>query len=269
MATLREHDAVVSRKNMFHVDPRKLVMEPGYNVRDLTTSEAKVKLNDLMLSIIENGVRTPVTVRLRGDVMTVVAGHRRLTASMMAIAAGHALVSIPALAEDAATNDEARTLDLILSNSGEPLAPLEKAEVLRRLIGFGNTEAMIAQKLGWSTATVESYKSLIGANADVKAMIRAGDVSASAAIAAVKAHGEGAAGKLRATAAAAPLKATGAHKRVSARVTKKASGDESALSKKEIRSLVLGLRYIYNNYEGSAAERAKTALESAGVSLSA
>lgn len=266
MAQLRDHAAVTSRKNMFLVDPRLLKVDPGYNVRDLTTPEAKAGLVELKDSIKELGVQSPVMIRLKGEDMVIVRGHRRLAAAMLAIQEGAALVSIPAIAEETTVNDEQRTLDLIVSNSGEPLTALEKAEVVRRLIGYGNTVPMIAKKTGWTPATVENYKMLLTANADVRAMVKAGEVSTSAAIASVKAHGEGAGAKLKTAQAASPLNANGVRKKVSARTVKK-DADESSLSKVEIRSLILGLRYIVKHFEGEAYNRAKQALEAAGVPL--
>lgn len=268
MAALRQNEAIVSRFDAFRIDPRKLVIEPGYNVRDLTTPEAIAGLHALKDEIIaQGGVKTALTVRLKGDEVTVVRGHRRHAATMLAIAEGHNIVSIPAVPEDVGTNDESRVIDLVTSNSGEPLKPLEKAEVLQRLLGFGNTEAMVAKKTGWSAATIDGYKVLLSANSDVRTMIRNGELSPSSAIAAVREHGDAAGAVLATVRAAAAPKANGKNKKVSARATKKASGDETALGKKEIRSLVLGLRYIVQHFEGEAATRAASALEAAGVAL--
>lgn len=268
MAILRKHDAVVSRFDAFRIDPRQLQIEPGYNVRDLTTPDAIAGLHDLKREIIaQGGVKTALTVRIKGEGVYIVRGHRRHAATMLAIAEGHNIVSIPANPEDTGSNEESRVIDLVTSNSGKPLTPLESAEVMRRLIGFGNTDDMVMQKTGWSRGTIDGYKVLLGATVEVREMVRAGEVAASTAVAAIKSNGDEAGPVLRTLRGTATVGKNGKTKKVSARAARKAGGDDSALGKKEIRSLVLGLRYIAKHFDGEAGNRAVQALEAAGVSV--
>ena len=133
MAQLRDHDAIQAKRDFFMVDPRKLSVDPTYNVRDLTTPDAREGLDELKAMVRADGVQVPLVVRLIGDDLTIVQGHRRHTVVMELIAEGEDIKAIPAIAEAKGVNDADRTFDLLRSNSGQPLAPLEIAEVVKRL----------------------------------------------------------------------------------------------------------------------------------------
>lgn len=179
MAQLRDHGAIQAKRDFFMVDPRKLSIDPTYNVRDLTTPEAREGLDELKAMVRADGVQIPLVVRMVGDDLTIVQGHRRHTVVMELIAEGEDIKAIPALAERKGVNDADRTFDLLLSNSGQPLAPLEIAEVVKRLINYGWTEAQIAQRRGWrSTQTVTNYLSLLEMPEAVKEHVKQGHVSA-------------------------------------------------------------------------------------------
>lgn len=182
MAQLRDHEAIQAKRDFFMVDPRKLTIDPCYNVRDLDAPAAKERLAELKESIRSDGVQIPILVRLVGEDMVIVQGHRRHRAVSELIAEGEEIRAIPAIAEAKGVNDADRTFDLLRSNSGEPLAPLEIAEVIRRLINFGWTEAQIAQRRGWrSTQTVTNYLSMLGMSEEMKGHVRDGHVSATLA----------------------------------------------------------------------------------------
>lgn len=195
---LRDNPAIVSKRDFFTVDPRLLKVVPGYNVRDLTTPQAIVALDDLKRSIVENGVRIPLEVRIDGEDLFVVAGHRRLAAVMAAISEGHEITAIPVVPEPKGMNDVERTIGLVVSNSGEPLTALELAEIVRRLLAFGWTNDQIAKRLGWKSAQrVTDYISLLSAGGDVQSMLRSGEVSVSTAAKIIKSEGSEAGETLR------------------------------------------------------------------------
>ncbi len=152
---LREHPAVRGKRDAYPLDPRLLKIDPSYNVRDLTTPDAKAKLAELKESIRANGVRVPLEIRLQDDDIFVVAGHRRHAAVMELIAEGEDIKSVLTIAEPDGTNDAERALGLVVSNSGVPLTQLEISEVVRRLVAYGWDKAQIAKRMGWkSVATV-------------------------------------------------------------------------------------------------------------------
>lgn len=182
MAQLRDHDAIQAKRDFFMVDPRKLTVDPSYNVRDLDSLEARPALDELKGMVRSDGVRTPLVVRLSGDDLVIVQGHRRHRVAMELISEGYEIKAVPAIAEQKGVNEADRTFDLLVSNSGEPLAPLEIAEVIRRLVNFGWTEAQIAQRRGWrSTQTVTNYLSLLEMPEAVKEHVKQGHVSATLA----------------------------------------------------------------------------------------
>src|SRR3954462_177854 len=92
-------DLAEGKRDLLMFDPRKIKVDPGYNIRDLSTEEAQEKLRDLSRSIASIGVQQPLTVRLKGDEPFVVSGHRRLAATLLAIEGGAEIKTIPCIAE--------------------------------------------------------------------------------------------------------------------------------------------------------------------------
>lgn len=258
---LREHPAIESKRDFFMVDPHLLKIDPGYNPRDLTTPQARDGLDELKRSIIANGVRVPLEIRLEGEDLIVVAGHRRLAAVIAAISEGHEIKAIPIIAEPKGMNETERTVNLAISNSGEPLAPIEMAEVVRRLIAFGWPNTQIAMRLGWkSIQTVTHYISLLGADAEVQNLVRSGEVAVSTAAKVVKADGAKAGETLRKALDIA--KADGKAK-VTAKSIAKAKG-EASLTPSQVRVLIAALRDILR-YPDRVTELASEALTTVGL----
>lgn len=195
---LREHTAIVSKFDAFRIDPRKLTVTDGYNVRDFTTPSAIEALTILKESIREEGgVLVPLEVRMVGDEVHVVSGHRRLRAVMDLIAEGIEIDSVPAVTEAKTTNDAERVLRLVTHNSGEPLSMLEKAEVVRRLINMGWSREKITARLGYKTPqSVMNFEHLLAAPEAVKEAIRQDEIAPSTAVELVRKHGDKAAEKL-------------------------------------------------------------------------
>jgi ParB/RepB/Spo0J family partition protein len=179
---LRDHEGVKGKRDAYPFDPRLLKIDSSYNVRDLSSPEAVEKLGDLKESIRANGVRTPLEVRLDGEDVFIVAGHRRHAAVMELIAQGEEIETVLVLHEPLGTNDAERTLNLVVSNSGEPLKPLEVAEVVRRLTAYGWDVANIAKRLGWkSSASVKQHLEMLAMPEGIKNHVKAGDISATLA----------------------------------------------------------------------------------------
>jgi len=187
---LREHGAIVSKFDAFRVDPRSLEVEPGFNIRNLDSSDAREALDLLKASIKVDGVQVALEVRLVDDRLVIVSGHRRHRAVMELIAEGNDIATVPAVAEPRLINDAERTLRQITLNSGEPLSPLDKAEGIRRLLNFGWSREKIQAKLGYkSVQTISNYELLLSAPAVVHEAVSAGEISASEATAMVRANG--------------------------------------------------------------------------------
>lgn len=188
---MREHSGIVSKRDYFLVDPAGIVVDPTYNIRNLTTPKAVAALEDLILNIIANGVKQPLVCRMVGDDLILVQGHRRLAAALEARRRGHEIRTVKVIQEAATTDEVERTYDLYASNSGgEALEPLEKAEIVRQLLAHGETRERIAFRFGLSsTQPVADLETLLASPAAIKRLVREGKVSATNAARTVRSQG--------------------------------------------------------------------------------
>lgn len=186
---LRDHDAVVGKNDLFRVNPRLLTVEPGFNLRDLETPSAREKLDTLKESIRAVGVLSPVTIRIDGETIYLTDGHRRHKAVMELIDEGAEIDTVPAVAEPKAVNEAERVARIIDFGSGKPLTALEKAEGIRRLMGYGWDRTKIAQRLGVSTQTVATWEEMLALPEAVKDAVREEVVSVTAARQVVREQG--------------------------------------------------------------------------------
>lgn len=177
---LRDHPAVVSKGDMFRVDPRLLTIEPGFNVRDLEAVAAREKLDELKEDIRENGVQDPLEVKLVGDNLVVRSGHRRHKVVMELIAEGHNIISVPATAQPKGLSPVEELFRINTLNSGEPTSALEKAELVRRAIHvFGCTREQVAKRLSFKTVrVVEHYLEIAAMPEPLRKAVRQDEISA-------------------------------------------------------------------------------------------
>lgn len=194
---LRDHEAVKGRRDEFQVDPRQLVIDAGFNVRDLDSKEERPALDELKEQIRGVGVQTALLVRMRGDEIVIVEGHRRHKVVLELIDEGEPIETVPVKHEAKGTNDAIRAAGLVTSNSGKPLTALQVAEVVRRLAGYGWDKAQIAKRLGWkSPRSVDQHLDMLAMPAELQAAVKRGETSATAARNAVKELGADGALKL-------------------------------------------------------------------------
>jgi len=182
----------LKRKDMFQADPRVLKMKDGWNARH-DTVELRNANAQLKESIRANGVLEPLTVIQDADEFYVTNGHRRLTAVQELIAGGVEIATVPVRLEERGTNEADHVLSMITRNSGKPLTPLETAEVVKRLLGFGWDLSKVAFKTGFTPSHLDWLLKLLEAPEPVKAMVSQGDVSATLAAKVVKEAGAAAA----------------------------------------------------------------------------
>jgi ParB family chromosome partitioning protein len=160
------------RSEIYKIDPRIIELDESYNVR--------VSLNgidELAQSIKENGVKVPMSVRIDGDRVLLVRGHRRFAAVQKLIEEGIEILNVPCTSER--MGEEDRVLDLIISNDGEKLNPLEMGEVFQRLVNFGWNQVKIAQRAGTTQANVSSCLKLVSAPVKAKQAIIDGIMASS------------------------------------------------------------------------------------------
>lgn len=191
MTTLKQQSS--GRSDLFKLDPRLIQIESGFNARNFDAADVSEHIDALALSIRENGVRVPLTVRMDAGNVTLVDGECRLRAVRKLISDGVEIATVPVMAATRYESDEERLASSVTLNSGKPFTRLELANVCKRLMAYGWTVKQIAEKLGKTVPGIKSLLELTTLPQKVKSQIEAGKVSATAAQKAVKEHGADAA----------------------------------------------------------------------------
>lgn len=135
MARLK--DLAVGRGgDSFIFDPSQIEEKPGYNVRDMESVETQAHIRRMADAIHASGTTAfpPITIGQEDGVIYVYAGYCRRRAFILAKDEGAPIKGILAIANT--QKEDERTLDLLNSNDGLPLTPLEKAKVIQRLVSF-------------------------------------------------------------------------------------------------------------------------------------
>jgi len=163
-----------------------LDVDPVYNRRDEYED-----IPELMDSIIENGVVTPLVVyEVEQDDKsvryTVISGHRRREAARRLVEEGfedekYDDFKVPVIID---TNSDKVDMmaRIIVDNDSKPLKPLEEASVFYTLKEFGLSVREISKRCGRKEKTVYDYLLLFSADEEMKAMIREGTMSVYAVI---------------------------------------------------------------------------------------
>lgn len=131
------------------------------------------ELAELAASIRLHGVLQPVVVRRVGGGYELIAGERRLRAARLA-----GLREVPAVLRD---GDERARMELALVENlqREDLTPLEEAEAYRLLMEeYGLTQEDVAARVGKSRPAVANALRLLTLPEEVKARLRAGELTA-------------------------------------------------------------------------------------------
>ena len=165
------------RKDLYMMDPEKLVEDKGWNVRE-TGAELDAHIRMLADSIKERGVLEPLTIWLDGDVPKVTNGQCRLLAVRLAKKEGADIKTVPVRVEERYASEGDRILSLITRNSGKPLSSLETAEVVRRLAAYGWDQKEIAKKTGYSIGQIGNFMTLAGLGPELAKPIKDGEISA-------------------------------------------------------------------------------------------
>ncbi|ASQ91207.1 DNA-binding protein [Prosthecochloris sp. GSB1] len=143
-------------------------------------------MEDLMNSIIENGVIQPVTVSREGDGYELVSGERRLRAVRKA-----GFRFIPAYIIDAHEDGAKLELALIENIQREDLNAIEVALALKSLISNCNlTQDEVAQKVGKNRSTISNFLRLLKLPAAIQDSIRKNEISSGHARALVNLPGQ-------------------------------------------------------------------------------
>lgn len=258
-------DLAERRSDIFHVDPRKLVMREGWNVRDPKDPDNIAHVAELSRQIESEGVKEPLTVFRDAETTEIVVtnGHCRLLATMQAIDRGAEIRTVPVKTEERGSNEADHAFSQIIRNSGKALSTLEFGCVCGRLVKFGWPIADIVKRSGKSITHVQQALSLLEAHPVTQQLVATGRVSATLAIhegrkgkGNAKAVAERLAGAVAKAAAAGKNKATAKH--MAEASAKKPHGPPQALQKapeppkeaekdsplEAIRAIVRGCQYF-------------------------
>ncbi len=130
------------------------------------------KLEELVMSIRENGILQPVIVQKAATGYKLVVGERRWRASKKA-----GLKKIPAVIREVSDN-QALELAIVENIHRQDLNPIEEAEAYARLSDeFALTQEMIAKKVGKSRAAVANILRLLKLSRNIKEDLISGKLS--------------------------------------------------------------------------------------------
>ncbi len=178
--------------DLWNIDPRKLIVLEDFNVRVQNEAYAK-RVRAIADSIKANGFYRDKALAgfATAEGIVITGGHTRLDAVKLAISEGCNIPVVPVVTPAKGTSMEDLTVALVTGNEGSPLTMYEAAVVCKRLAAFGFTSKEIARRLAYSSAQyVDDLLTLAGSPLAVRRMVMDDVISATAAIAAIKKHGD-------------------------------------------------------------------------------
>lgn len=161
-------------KDLKLVDPRNIVVEEGFNVRQ--------DMGDIVAlanSIISIGLQVPLKCKkIHGsEKWKLIDGHRRMEAIQYAMNQGHDVKYVDVM--PFVGNEEDQLLTMIATGTGQKaLNDIEQAECIRRLVGFHYSVHEIAPKIGKSVPHVYMLLNISKTPKVVKDAIADGKISA-------------------------------------------------------------------------------------------
>ena len=131
------------------------------------------RLQELAMSIRENGIVQPILVRPKASRYELVAGERRWRAAQVA-----GLSQIPVIVRDI-PNDKVLELALIENIQREDLNPIEEARAYKNLIEtVGLTQESLAQRVGRDRSYITNHIRLLRLSDDLQQLVQNGRISA-------------------------------------------------------------------------------------------
>jgi ParB family chromosome partitioning protein len=131
------------------------------------------KLEELTMSIKEQGITSPILVRRKGDLFELIAGERRLRAAKKA-----GFSTIPAIIKDF-SDEQSLEITIVENLQREDLNPIEEAMAYKMLSEeFNLTHDQIAKKVGKDRSTVSNALRLLELPQKIIDSIAAGEITA-------------------------------------------------------------------------------------------
>lgn len=170
--------STVQQKNYVMMAPSALIVDEKKNIR-----EEYGNIEELMNSIVQNGVRNPVKAFTDKDGKIYLReGFRRMRAVNLALKEGKKIERIPVILDERKMSEEERTLEFLINNDGKPFTMLEQSEVIKQLINFGLKVTEVVARTGKARGYIENLILLANAPAKIRDYIKSGKISAHAVI---------------------------------------------------------------------------------------
>ena len=197
----------VQKATIFTVDPDILVIENGWNGRDIN-DDLHAYRQRLKQAMKAGAFIPPVDVEMFEGQPVVRDGHSRTLMARELKAEG---VPYALQARQIRGNEAEMRYHMIGSASGRPLTPLEQGRQFALLVSYGQTPAAIAERTGLSRTTIDNGLKLAEAPVAVQQMIATGEVGSHQALKTIREHGTKA-GAAKLKAAVTEAKANGKKK---------------------------------------------------------
>jgi ParB/RepB/Spo0J family partition protein len=166
------------RSDNYKLNPFDIVIEPGFNARDVNSPKVQEHIDGLAKSISAIGLQRALKVRMKSGTAFLVDGECRLRAVIRAIEVyGAEIRTVEVKLADKTMSDAEATLSLVVDNSGLDLNALEKAAVFKRLDSYGWTLNEIAERAGLSSVRVSQLIELAAVPESIKDMIRSDEIA--------------------------------------------------------------------------------------------
>lgn len=157
----------------------------GGNIRS-DYGEADGSFDELVESIAENGILNPMRAYRDADnpgYWFSIDGHRRHRAGMKLVDERGASIRVRVIPVDRKKiSDESLVIDMVTTNTGKPLNPLELSEAVRRLISYGLRPKDIAKKFGMKSYVIKNLELLGSAPKRIRNLIQNNQLSHTVAL---------------------------------------------------------------------------------------
>lgn len=156
----------------------------GGNIRvDYGNEDGSFK--ELVASIESNGILVPLRAYRDKDnegEWIAIDGHRRLAAAMKLVDKGLSIRAKIISVDARKVSDEQMIIDMVITNSGKPLSPLELSDAVHRLVVLGYKPKEVAAKFGMEVHAVRNLDLLGSAPKRIRDLISKNKLSYTVAL---------------------------------------------------------------------------------------
>ena len=178
----------IQKATFFKVDPRKLVFETGFNLRE-EGEELNEHIERLYAAMKEGAYIPPIDVSVKDGEIIIRDGHCRTRAALRLVDEG---VAYLLEARQIRGNEIDHVIHMLGSDQGRKFSSLEQGRGFLRLINYGMEVADISKKTGLHRSTIENGLMLANAPVAIHKLITDGKVAPRLALDTIREHGSAA-----------------------------------------------------------------------------